>query len=239
VKTRILRWAAALIVPAAIGSLALAGAGASASVHPAASNGPVKPLATTACGSGCTNIFNEQWGPAYIQAVAKGKYNSPVLMRHASNGAKSQDFIVAEVGTLGDFCAIDGGSGLFPANSYSCINYPAAWPVFQAQYAPGSFTSGLCIGVAGKATNNKKVVLRDCGAAAHTFWVADLDNSVADSNSLFPFGDTPLVNASDSSITNPISLTFNGPNKQLTVSEQSANGGQVSDKYQWGATNVS
>jgi hypothetical protein len=237
VKTRLTRWATAVLAPFAVAALALAGTGASASAVVIPPHAIVN--ATNACGAGCTNIYSEQWGPAYIQAAASGKYNAPVVMRHASNGAKSEDFTVAEVGTLGDFCAIDGGSGLFPANSYSCINYPAAWPVFQAQYSPGSFTSGLCIGVAGKATNGKKVVLRDCGAAAHTFWVADLKNSVPDSLSQFPFGDTPLVNASDSSITNPISLTFNGPNKQLTVSEQSANGGVVSDKYQWGATNVS
>jgi hypothetical protein len=104
---------------------------------------------------------------------------------------------------------------------------------------PGSFTSGYCIGVAGKATNGKKVVLRDCGAAAHTLWVADLDNSVPDSNSLFPFGDTPLVNTSDSSISNPIALTFEGPGKQLKVTEEQANGGQVTDQFEFGATDVS
>jgi hypothetical protein len=225
----------AVVAPVAVaGALAVSVAPASASVH------GVKPQATVACQPECTNIYNEQWGPEYIQAVSSGKYNAPVLIRHASNSAKSEDFIVSEVGTLGQLCtnALHPG-GLIPENSYSCLNYPSFWPVFQAEYAPGSFTSGFCIGVAGKATNDKKVVLRDCGAAAHTLWVADLKNDVPDVNSLFPFGDTPLVNASDSSFSNPIALTFEGIGKQLKVTEEALNGGQVGDNQEFGETLVS
>src|SRR5580704_8811676 len=84
----------AVVAPVAVaGALAVSVAPASAGVH------GVKPQATVACQPECTNIFDEQWGPQYIQAVSSGKYNAPVLIRHASNSAKSEDFIVSEVGT--------------------------------------------------------------------------------------------------------------------------------------------
>ena len=225
----------AVVAPVAVaGALAVSVAPASAGVH------GVKPMATVACGGGCTNLFNEQWGNQYIQAVKNGKYNAPILIRHASNNAKSQDFIVTQVGTLGDFCSIDGGTGFIPANSYVCINYGVAdpaYPVFEAQYAPGSFTSGFCVGVAGKAKNGELVTDRDCGAAAHTLWVGDIANAVADGNSLLGF-DAPLVNASDSSLSDPLVLTFEGIGKQLKVTEEAKNGGQVGDNQEWGITDV-
>jgi hypothetical protein len=224
----------AVVAPVAVaGALAVSVAPASAAVH------GVKPMATTTCDSLgiCTNLFDQQEGPQYILWSAK-KYSAPVLIRHASNADPREDFAVQEVGTLADFCKIYGGSGLIPNNAYVCINYGPSFPVYQFEAAPYSVTSGLCIAVKGKATNGKDVLERDCGAAAHSLWVADVNNEVGDTNSLIGV-DFPLVNGSDSSFSNALVLTYEGANKQLKVTEEASNGGVVDDAQQWGVTDVS
>ena len=219
------RAAAAL---AAAGALVLAGAGA-ASAHTVPSG---RPNATPSCGSYCVNLFSEQAGPLYVLSTP-GVFNAPVFTEHASNTAAAEDFHAYEAGTLGQFIH----AGLIKRRSYSALNYPWSWPVFEAQWAPYGVDSGLCAAVKGTAHNGSLVVLRDCGAAARSLWVGDLINEVADSNSTLGF-DVPLVNASDVSFSRQLVLTYNGVGAQLTVTEIQQDLGVTSDANEFGLTPV-
>jgi hypothetical protein len=203
-----------------------------------ASTGIVRPSgitnATNACGKACNDIFNQGLGPKHIPTTG-GHYRSPVHLTLAHNFLKSQDFIATEVGTLADFCTLDGGSGLIPDNAYVCINYPSTYPVYEEQFAPGSFTSGWCAGVGVRdVRQGGEITLRDCGTSARTLWVADLKNAVKDKRSLVGF-DVPLVNGADGSFSDPLVLTTDDSGK-LTLQELSKNGikGTPYDSQEWG-----
>jgi hypothetical protein len=196
-------------------------------------------MATSACGKLCTDIFNEGLGTKQIPTTA-GRYGDPVRLTHAHNFLKSQDFIANPVGTVYYFCH----TGLIPINSYACIHYqvvpgfPLGYPVYEAQYSPGSFTSGLCAGVGIRDVREGGLItLRACGDNARTLWVADLYNYVKDARSQLKLGllriDVPLVNAASGSISIPLVLTTND-HGTLTLQDLAQNGGRVYDSQEWG-----
>jgi hypothetical protein len=223
VKSYFARAAVTLTAVAMLGGVGLTAA--SASVPHA------KPNATVPCAL-CVNVFNQGQGNHYILSTA-GHYGNPVRIKHASNSSVSEDFIAYSPGTLGQFIA----SGKISSGSYVANKYPHSDPVFEAQYSPGGFDSGLCIAVKGTAHNGEGVTLRDCGAAARSLWVGDISNAQPDGRSLLG-ADVPLVNASDNSFSRPLVLTFNGVGSQLSVTEQQRNNGVVVDTQEWGLTNV-
>ena len=211
---------------AALG-LGLLASGASAGVRPAA--GPVK-NATIICNSFCNDLYSRQLSTQFILSTA-GTYNAPVTLQEASDSAVSEDFNAYVVGTLGQLIH----AGMISRSSYVALKYPHFWPVFEDEYSPDGNSSGYCIGVAGKATNGKAVVLRDCGAAAHTLWVADVKHLQSDPSSVFPPGeDIPWINASDTSLTHPLALTQHGQFAQLSTSEEVTQFGFVGDNQMWG-----
>lgn len=219
--------AGGVAVTAALGLTAAGAANASTS-----GIRPVGPDATTACGNLCNDLFNLALGEKFIQNTS-GHYGGYVDLAPAHNYKPSEDFIATEVGDLGDFCKIDGGSGLIPDNAYVCLNYPSSWPVFQNEYSPGSFTSDLCIGVArNHVKQGGAVTLRVCGTSARTLWVADLANEVKDPASVFGF-DSPWVNAADSRTSNALSLTTNDFG-DLYLSHLRKNGGVANDNQEFG-----
>lgn len=225
IKVNIFTKAAAAGAVAA--TLALTGAAAAS-----AGTARIHPDATAPC-TNCVNVFNQGQGHHYILSTA-GHYGSPVTIQHASNSSVAEDFIAYSPGTLGQFIR----AGIIKRGSYVANKYPHSFPVFEAEYSPGGFASGLCAGVAGTAKNGEGVTLRDCGYSAHTVWVGDLDNAQPDSDSLLSFGDVPLVNASDRNFSRPLVLTFEGVGSQLKVTEQQRNVGLVVDTQEWGLTNV-
>ncbi len=191
-----------------------------------------KPAATAACGKKCNDIFNQGLGEKKIPTTS-GHYASPVHLATAHNYLKSQDFIATQVGTLADFCTLDGGSGLIPDNAYVCINYPSTFPVYQEEYAPGSFTSDLCVAVGRfSVVEGGLVTLRDCGDSARALWVGDTNNKVKDSRSLLGY-DAPLVNGADGAVSDPLVLTTSNSGI-LTLQPLSMNGGKVYDSQEWG-----
>lgn len=219
-----------LIIPAALAGLGLTATGASATVHPAG-NSTAKPQATIICNSFCNDLYSRQFSTQFILSTA-GAYNSPVTLAQASDSTVSEDFNAYVVGTLRQFIR----AGVISKQSYVALRYPHWWPVLEDEYSPDGNSSGFCVGVAGKATNGKLVALRDCGAAAHTLWVADLRNEQPDSLSTYPFGalDVPWINASDTSISHPMALTQHGQNAQLSTSEEVTQFGLVDDNQLWG-----
>jgi hypothetical protein len=197
-----------------------------------ASVGNAKPAATNACGKKCNDIFNQGLGEKRIPTTS-GHYASPVHLSTAHNYLKSQDFIATQVGTLADFCTLDGGSGLIPDNAYVCINYPKTFPVYQEQYSPGSFTSDLCAAVGkNSVVAGGLVTLRVCGTSARALWIGDTLNSVKDKRSLLGF-DVPLVNGADGEYSNPLVLTTSNSGI-LTIQPLMMNGGKVYDSQEWG-----
>jgi len=210
----------------------LASAAASLALGLAPASAAAKPDATPQCAGYCVNLFNEQQGSQYILSTG-GVYSSAVTIQHASNAAFAEDFHAYVAGTLGKFI----WAGLISKSSYSAISYPWSSPVFEAQYSPYGVNSGLCAAVKGTAKNGSLVLLRDCGAAARSLWVADVANEVTDPHSTLGF-DAPLVNASDKSFSQPLVLTYEGVGAQLKVTEEGGLIGTVPDSQEWGLTNV-
>jgi hypothetical protein len=241
--------AASVAVSSALG---LAGAtAASATVH-------VKPHATTVCDNNpgtvsprCTNIsnlmLNQDNGPVFIQNATEKGVQAPSLyknrivnLRQASNTRTNEDFIIRQVGVLGQLCGTGGVNSIDPT-SYACLNYPPFYPVYQGQFAPNSNESGFCVGAI-SATEGFKVRLERCGSP-RTFWVADL---AADIQVTLP-GIKPLVLvyfplefASDTSASNPLVMTLNpnstSPKNLLTLQQENFSGGKVPDRQMFTLT---
>ncbi len=219
--------AGGVAVTAALGLTAAGAANASPSLHPKAT-----PDATKTCGNKCNDLFNVDFGPKFI-ANTNGHYGNRVDLAIGHNFTPSEDFIASEVGTLADFCTIDGGSGLIPNNAYACITYPKTFPVFEEEYAPYSVTSGYCAAVrAHDVKIGARISLRDCGFSARSLWVADLNNSVPDKHSVLGI-DFPWVNGADASFSHALDLTTDDSGN-LTLQELSSNGGAVNDNQLWG-----
>ena len=210
--------AASVAVSSALG---LAGAtAASAATH-------VKPHATTVCDNNpgtvsprCTNIsnllLNQDNGPAFIQNATEKGVKAPSLyqnrivnLRQASNTRTNEDFIIRQVGVLGQLCGTGGVNSIDPT-SYACLNYPGFYPVFQGQFAPNSNESGFCVGAI-SATEGFKVRLERCGTP-RTFWVGDLAASIQITlPGINPFILVyfPLEFSADTSASNPLVMTLN------------------------------
>lgn len=239
-RTRILAAAAA-----AACALGLFGAtAASASTHAA------KPKATTVCGNSgpaCTNIssleLNQDNEPSFIQNATTGQAQNStgvgrrVNLRPFSNSRTNEDFIIRQVGTVGQLCELDGVNSLDPT-SYACLVYDfnggSNYPVYQAQFAPDSNETGACVGALA-AVSGFRARLERCGAPT-TFWVGDLAASItvtfpAPFSALVYF---PLEFAADSSASNPLVLTLNtnstGVKNGLFIQPENFSGGSVPDR---------
>jgi hypothetical protein len=189
---------------------------------------PATPDATTTCGHKCNDLFNLGLGAGFI-ASTNGHYASFVGLAPAHNFDPGQDFIATRVGNLGQMIA----NGLISPRSYVALKYPHFWPVFEEQFAPGSFTSGLCAAVRkNRVQQGAAITLRDCGTSARSLWVADLRNAVPDPTSVFGF-DWPWVNGADAAFSLPLVLTADDFGN-LTLQELAKNGGKVGDNQEFG-----
>jgi hypothetical protein len=173
-------------VVAVSSALGLAGAtAASATVH-------VRPHATTVCDNNpgtvsprCTNIsnlmLNQDNGPTFIQNATQKGVKAPSLyqnriinLRQASNTRTNEDFIIRQVGVLGQLCGTGGVNSIDPT-SYACLNYPLLPGV------PGSVRSELqrerLLRWRDQRDRGFKARLERCGTP-RTFWVGDLAASI-------------------------------------------------------------
>jgi hypothetical protein len=230
---RFVRACSVLAAGVAITSVAglSAATGASASVRPAA---------TPACSYNCFNLFSLVLGRRAIQNAyvpgdtgTGGRAGMEVNLNLASNTHPNEDFTGAQVGTLSDYCPNLGGSGL-SATSYVCINYPAGYPVFEANWSPFGNESGLCTGVKLPLYSGREATLQPCGTSTSTIWVGDLANSTTSHGRVY----LPWVNGASTTFSHALVLTVDpstrNPINQLRV--QSLNkltGGVVSDTQQF------
>jgi hypothetical protein len=194
--------------------LALAAPAASASTHRA------RPNATPACSFNCFDLSSLALGEHVIQNAyiagdtgLGGKVGQRVNLNMGSNSHPNEDFTGAEVGTLLDFCPNFGGTGLSPT-SYACINYPSAYPVFEADWSPFGNQSDLCTGAAQPAFSGENVTLQTCGTIATTLWVGDLKNATIHHGHLY----TPWVNGGSTSFSHPLTLQVD-PGTQKPVNQ--------------------
>jgi hypothetical protein len=236
-RNRFTRGLSVIAASAAItASLGLAAAGAaSASTHPHATKN-----ATSVCGSFCFDLSNQQLDAtgtgAFIQNAVGGASGHAINMRRAGNAKVNEDFAAGFVGFLGQYCPNDGGTGL-SASSYVCTNYPGFWDVFEANFAPDSNTSGLCVGLA-TASVAQNVRLVPCGATTRALFVGDRANGTGDCR--FAGNYCPWVAASDTFLTHPLALTVNAsssnPVNRLSVARENPNLGGVQDYQQFMVT---
>jgi len=205
-----------------------------------AASASVRPAATPACGFNCFNLFSLVLGPRTIQNAyvpgdtgTGGKAGTEVNLNLASNTHPNEDFTGARVGTLGDFCPNLGGTGLSPT-SYACINYPASYPVFEANWSPFGNESGLCTGSKLPLYSGRETTLQPCGVNASTIWVGDLANSVLRFGRVY----LPWVNGASTTFSHALVLTVDSstrnPINQLRVeSLNKLTGGTVPDTQQF------
>ncbi len=196
----------------------------------------IVPGATPACGAQCFDLSSLVLGTSVIQNAyiagdhgVGGKVGIRLNLKRASNSHPNEDFTGAEVGTLVDYC----GTLISPV-SYACVNYPADYPVYEANWSPFGNQSGLCAGVAIADLTGENVTLQPCGLTAKTLWVGDLANSVTHDGNLY----TPWVNGSDPDFSHPLVLTVDQssflPANRLTVQRLNLlNSDTVADSQQF------
>jgi hypothetical protein len=206
-----------------------------ATIGPAAAQAAVHsgvPHATPACGRYCFDLSSLVLGSDLIQHAdirkdngTGGKAGQTLNLETASNTVPDEDFTIAKVGDLADFCG-----SLISATSYACLNYPKTFPVYESNWAPFGNQSGLCVGVKVAGRDNEPVTLQNCGATARTLWVGDMHAKVTNHKMRY----FPWVNASDPDFSHPLVLTVDQssahPGNQLRVDRlNTLTGGVIPD----------
>jgi hypothetical protein len=206
-RNRFARACTALAAGVAITSMV----GLSAASMASAATTKDSPNATPACGYNCFNLYSLQLGRsqimnAYVPGATGtgGKVGQYVNLKQATNTSPNQDWTGAQVGTLGDFCPNDGGTGL-SATAYVCINYPSSYPVYEANWSPFGNESGLCAGAFDPVYAGEPVSLQYCGSQASTIWVGDLKNGTVYHGHLY----VPWVNGASTTFSHPLALQVN------------------------------
>ena len=229
-RNRFTRGLCVLAASAAITTtLGLSAAGAaSASSHPSVKN------ATTVCGGLCYDLSSALLGTNSIQNAVGGVNGDAINLRRAGDARVNEDFEAGLVGFLGQFCPNDGGSGL-SASSYVCTHYPIFWDVFEANFAPDSNTTGLCVGLTVR-DESQPVSLVPCGATTRTMFVGDAEQGLG-GDCRVPDNYCPWIAASDTFTSHPLALTVDtgthNPTNQLGVTRENPNGGLIQDYQQF------
>lgn len=203
-----------------------------------ASTTTVKPAGTPSCGNSCFNLWNLQLGHFVTQnsyvggdTGATGHVGTIVNMHTYGNGRPNGDFralldtTVGTTATPGTAC----GEGLLAPTSVFCINTQyASSAVIETQFTPfGNGSADLCVGL---APGSSQVSLQTCGMSNRTIWVSFYRDGA--------FGDTPFVNGSAVSFSNPNVLTLSQakgtPQDKLTIAPLSQDNGVTSDLQEFG-----
>jgi hypothetical protein len=208
-------------------------------IGPAAAQAAVHsgvPDATPACGHYCFDLSSLVLGPGLIQNAdirkdngTGGKAGQALSLKTASNTVPDEDFTIAKVGDLADFCG-----NLISVTSFACLNYPKTFPVYESNWAPFGNQSGLCAGIKIADRDNERVTLQKCGATARTLWVGDMHAKVTRHKMVY----FPWVNASDPDFSHPLVLTVDQssvhPGNQLRVDRlNTLTGGAVPDTQEF------
>jgi len=186
--------------------------------------------ATPSCYEHCAELYSQKFGHLFILDVLlqHGKAGQPIVLYRASNADAGEDFTVfesarvsrfASVGQVSSAVASRYGGGCSRVNSmtHNCVSHYANDWAYKFEYVPDGVPSGLCMGVARAPADGTKVVLESCGDLTRTTWIADANAAIGN-------GFVPLVNGSDTSVSDPQVLNFPGsappfqmPTPQLTT----------------------
>ncbi len=198
---------------------------------------PSANAATPSCGSGCIDIFNDQFSagidsghPGFLldtfrQSMATG---NPLILFQSSNHDPAEDWNIENQGTVADFYAAGLISSSF-ALHYGCVahgpghNFPncvfathphgnADLKAYEIEYNPFGAPTGQCVGVAATPFAAEPVTLQPCGVSGKTIWVVD---SFDGSGSPTSFGDDGVfghrTNDSASPLLNGAGMNFSRP----------------------------
>jgi len=213
---------------AAAATLTLAGAAVGATGMVSAN------AATPPCGFGCIDLFSRMFGthmhPNFVFSAKGGSANTgtPIILWRASNSDSSEDFTVANEGTVHDFFLAGLVSAALDLHYHSRH-------AFEVEFAPFGNETGQCIGVPTTARNGTRVALEPCGESSKTIWV-DLGGAIIGFY-------VPLVNGSDTNFSHPYVLSYpasgfptDNPRPQLvTWTLQKFSNGQTHDNQLFGA----
>jgi hypothetical protein len=206
--------------------------------------------ATPSCYQHCAELFTQKFGNLFILDVLlqHGKAGQPIVLYRASNADAGEDFTVFESARVSRFAdaglvssavaaRYGGGCARVSSMTHHCLSHYANDWAYKFEYAPEGVPSGLCMGVAKAPADGTKVVLESCGDLTRTTWVAD-------ANAAIGHGYVPLVNGSDTNVSDPQVLNFPGgvppfqmPTSQLTTQplQHYGFGGGVFNNQSWGA----
>lgn len=156
--------------------------------------------ATTACGTGCVDLFNSALGTTahphdVLGVAAAAKPAGQLVFMVSANGRDAgEDFSLSAQGQVSDF--VKAGlmaSGL--GKLYGSLH------AVEIVYAPAGKPSELCAGVTTAPAVGTPVSLEQCGVSARTVWIFDPVTTSAGTY-------YELINgATDSNFTDPLVLT--------------------------------
>jgi hypothetical protein len=198
---------------------------------------PPANAATPRCGQSCVELYGgipaTRNQPSFvIDAFDQGESaGTPVILSGVSSTDPGEDFTIALQATVNEFFQADLVSALLNQNY-------GGDTAFELQYTPGGSLTGQCVGVAAPATTGEKVSLQPCGSSGQTVWIVDSSASITGSF-------VPLINGSDTNLSEPFVLTYPSgsspssptgqPAPQLEVANLQENSGRVPDNQLWRA----
>lgn len=213
---------------AAVGAMLAVVGGAAVAATPPAN------AATPQCGQSCVQLYGgipaTLTHPSFvIDAFDQGESTgTPIILSVASDTDPGEDFTIGLQATVSEFFQADLVSAQLNRNY-------GGETAFELQYTPGGSLTGQCVGVAAPATTREKVSLQPCGASGQTVWVVDSSASITGSF-------VPLINGSDTNLSNPFVLTYppgsspaDQPATQLEIANLQETSGQVPDNQLWSA----
>jgi hypothetical protein len=211
--------------------------------------------ATPSCGTQCTQIFTQKYGPQYLVDVfqARAAAGTPVILFQRSNSDPAEDFVVTGLGTVHSFYKNHGL--VTPAFDRTYRSDEA----YEIQYEPYGLNSNFCLSTWPNETPQAgyKVRLEPCGQYSNSVWAADIDGRTLPQGSsvvgdfrsrggvFSPVGtDVALINGATSTFSNPLVLNYPAghptdmPRPQLNVQpEKQYSNGTTFDNQEWGTVN--
>lgn len=181
---------------------------------------PSVQAATVNCGTNCTALSAQQWGPGNVSAVALGKPNlGQTVILSPAGQYYWEDFYLNYQGTVAMFyqAGIVG-----PAVGLT-------WPqngVYEYEYTPSGTHTGLCLGTAATAANGTLVTLQPCGTTSKVLWIplsADINIS----------GYQPMIAGSDTVTDAPYVLTAGKPGQGLSTKQLYLIAGALAPIQMW------
>ena len=211
--------------------------------------------ATPNCGTKCSQIFTQKYGPRYLVDVyqARASAGTPVILFQRSNSDPAEDFVVKNLGAVHSFYADHGL--VAPAFDHTYGRDKA----YEIQYEPYGLNSNFCLSTWSNETPQAgfKVRLEPCGQYSNSIWAADTDgrtmpqgssqvNDFRSTGGAFsrPFTDVALINGATNTFSNPLVLNYPAgnptdmPRPQLNVQpEKQYSNGTTFDNQEWGTVN--